>query len=173
MFTNNRTPLFVYCYCTRNWLSLILCSSWCVNVDWSRCTQFCRQCLYTRSTLISELHVLYSSPTIFLAIKSRCMRWAGHVVHTGERWVTYRVWWRDLERQFGKLWRNEWKTLCRILKKPVERAWAGLIWLRTVTSGEPFWTGQWTFGLHKTRKIAWLAEELSASRGHRCIDLVM
>ena len=170
VFKNNRTPLFVYCYCTRNWLSLILCSSWCVNVDWSGCTQFRCLCSYTRNTLTSELHVLYSY--IIPAIKSRCMRWAGHVVHTGERRVTYRVWWWDLKRQFGRLRRNEWKTLYCILKKPVERAWARLMWLRTVTSAEPFWIGQWTFGFHKTRKISWLGEELSAFRGHCCIDLV-
>jgi hypothetical protein len=66
------------------------------------------------------------------------MRWAGHVVHTGERRVTYRVWWRDLKRQFGKLTRNEWKKLYCILKKPFERAWAGLMCLRTVTSDEAF-----------------------------------
>jgi hypothetical protein len=31
-----------------------------------------------------ELHSLYSSPTIVRVIKSRRMRWAGHVVRTGE-----------------------------------------------------------------------------------------
>jgi len=116
----------VYCYWTRNWLPLILCSSLCVNVDWSQCTQICCQWLYTHSTLTSEPNVLYASPNIIPALKSRCMRWAGHVLHTRERRVTYRVWWRDLKRQFGKLWRNEWKTLECILQKPVERR--GLDW---------------------------------------------
>jgi len=31
-----------------------------------------------------ELHVLYSSPNIVRVIKSRRMRWAGHVVRVGE-----------------------------------------------------------------------------------------
>jgi hypothetical protein len=31
-----------------------------------------------------ELHILYSSPNIIRQIKSRRMRWAGHVVHMGE-----------------------------------------------------------------------------------------
>jgi hypothetical protein len=31
-----------------------------------------------------ELHSLYSSPTIVRMIKSRRMRWAGHVTHVGE-----------------------------------------------------------------------------------------
>ena len=38
-----------------------------------------------------ELNDLYSSPNIVLVIKSRGMRWAGHVARMGEeRWV-YRV----------------------------------------------------------------------------------
>jgi hypothetical protein len=60
------------------------------------------------------------------------------VLHTGERRVTYRVWWRDPKRKFGKLRRNERKTLYRILKKPVERVWAGMNCVRTVASGESF-----------------------------------
>jgi hypothetical protein len=31
-----------------------------------------------------ELHSLYSSPNIVRVIKSRRMRWAGHVAHMGE-----------------------------------------------------------------------------------------
>ena len=38
-----------------------------------------------------ELNDLYSSPNIVWAIKSRRMRWAGHVVHIGEREGIYRV----------------------------------------------------------------------------------
>jgi hypothetical protein len=38
-----------------------------------------------------ELHNLYSSPDIIRQIKSRRMRWAGHVVHMGEGRNTYRV----------------------------------------------------------------------------------
>jgi hypothetical protein len=34
-----------------------------------------------------ELHILYSSPNIIRQIKSRRMRWAGHVVHMGEECV--------------------------------------------------------------------------------------
>jgi hypothetical protein len=32
-----------------------------------------------------ELHFLYSSPSIIGTIKSRRMRWAGHVARTGRR----------------------------------------------------------------------------------------
>jgi hypothetical protein len=38
-----------------------------------------------------ELHILYSSPNIFRVIKSRRMRWAGHVARMGEGRGVYRV----------------------------------------------------------------------------------
>jgi hypothetical protein len=38
-----------------------------------------------------ELHSLYSSPNIVMVIKSRRMRWAGHVACMGERRGVYRV----------------------------------------------------------------------------------
>ena len=38
-----------------------------------------------------ELNNLYSSPNIVRVIKSRRMRWTGHVVHIGERRGVYRV----------------------------------------------------------------------------------
>jgi hypothetical protein len=38
-----------------------------------------------------ELHNLYSSPDIIRQIKSRRMRWAGHVAHMGEGRNVYRV----------------------------------------------------------------------------------
>jgi hypothetical protein len=38
-----------------------------------------------------ELHSLYSSPNIVWVIKSRRMRWAGHVARMGERRGVYRV----------------------------------------------------------------------------------
>jgi hypothetical protein len=38
-----------------------------------------------------ELHNLYSSPNIIRMIKSRKMRWAGHVARMGEKWNAYRI----------------------------------------------------------------------------------
>jgi hypothetical protein len=38
-----------------------------------------------------ELHILYSSPNIIRQIKSRRMRWAGHVSRMGEEKNVYRV----------------------------------------------------------------------------------
>jgi len=51
-----------------------------------------------------ELNDLYSSPNIAGAIKSRRMRWAGHVARKGEGEVYTGFWW-------GKLMeRTTWKT---------------------------------------------------------------
>jgi hypothetical protein len=38
-----------------------------------------------------ELHILYSSPNIIRHIKSRRMRWAGHVARMREERNVYRV----------------------------------------------------------------------------------
>jgi hypothetical protein len=50
-----------------------------------------------------ELHILYSSPNIW-QIKSRRMRWAGHVARMGEDRDVYRVLMGKPEgkRQFGR-----------------------------------------------------------------------
>jgi hypothetical protein len=50
-----------------------------------------------------ELHSLYSSPNIVTVIKSRRMRWAGHVARMGERRDVYSV---LVERPEGKRWEN-------------------------------------------------------------------
>jgi hypothetical protein len=38
-----------------------------------------------------DLHELYSSPTIIRIMKSRRMRWAGHVARMGEKRNAYRL----------------------------------------------------------------------------------
>jgi hypothetical protein len=40
-----------------------------------------------------ELHNLYSSPKIIRMIKSRRMRWAGHVARMGRREMHIGYWW--------------------------------------------------------------------------------
>jgi hypothetical protein len=47
-----------------------------------------------------ELHNLYSSPNIIRMIKSRRMRWAGHVALIGRRGIHIRYWWES-----QKAWR--------------------------------------------------------------------
>jgi hypothetical protein len=39
-----------------------------------------------------ELHNLYSLPSIIRVIKSRRMRWAGHVARMGKKRNAYRIW---------------------------------------------------------------------------------
>jgi hypothetical protein len=41
-----------------------------------------------------ELHNLYSSPNIIRMIKSRRIRWAGHVARMGRRGMHIGYWWR-------------------------------------------------------------------------------
>jgi len=43
-----------------------------------------------------ELNYLYSSPNNIRVIKSRRMRWAGHVTSMGEREVYTEFWWGNL-----------------------------------------------------------------------------
>jgi hypothetical protein len=52
-----------------------------------------------------ELHILYCSPNIIRQIKSRRMKWAGHVARMGEKRNVYRV---LMGKPEGK--RSTWKT---------------------------------------------------------------
>jgi hypothetical protein len=49
-----------------------------------------------------ELHDLYSSPSIIRIIKSRRMRWAGHVVRMGRRGTLIDYWWEKPEEKRQK-----------------------------------------------------------------------
>jgi hypothetical protein len=44
-----------------------------------------------RTVCVEILHKLYSSPSIITIIKSRSMRWAGHVARMGEKRNAYRI----------------------------------------------------------------------------------
>jgi hypothetical protein len=79
-----------------------------------------------------ELHNLYSSPDIIRQIKSRRMRWAGHMAHMGEGRNVYRVFVgkpegknhlqdQDVDGRKESKW-----TLGRL----VGGAWSGFTWLR-------------------------------------------
>jgi hypothetical protein len=84
-----------------------------------------------------ELHILYLSPNIIRQIKSRRMRWAGHVARMGEERKVYRVLVesrkeRDLLEDRGADGRmgSEW-----ILGRLAGWVWSGSSWLRIGTSG--------------------------------------
>jgi hypothetical protein len=83
-----------------------------------------------------ELHNLYSSPDIIRQVKSRRVRWAGHVARIGEKSVQA-FWWespkeRDhLEDQVvGGMMGSEW-----IFGRLAWVVWVGFDWLRTGTGG--------------------------------------
>jgi hypothetical protein len=84
-----------------------------------------------------ELHNLYSSPDIIRQIKSRRMRWAGHVARMGEGRNVYSVLVgkhegkdhsedRGIDGRMGSKW-----TLGRL----VGGVWSGFSWLRIGTVG--------------------------------------
>jgi hypothetical protein len=60
---------------------------------------------------------LYFLPTVVRVIKSRRLRWAGHVARIGERRGVYRVWVGKLEgkKPFGKP-RSRWEEILRCRK---------------------------------------------------------
>jgi hypothetical protein len=52
-----------------------------------------------RRLLNEELYNMYSSPNIIRVIKSRRMKWVGHVARMSERRGVYRVWWGNLRER--------------------------------------------------------------------------
>jgi hypothetical protein len=84
-----------------------------------------------------ELHILYSSPNIIRQIKSRRMRWAGHVARMGEEKIVYRVLMENPEgkRPLGRPdinWRMGSKWILGRFAGEVE---IGSSWLRIGTVG--------------------------------------
>jgi hypothetical protein len=85
-----------------------------------------------------ELHNLYSSPDIIRQIKSRRMRWAGHVARMGEGRNVYRVLVgkpegnRPLERP-----RRRWEDGIKMDLSEIGwgGVWSGFSWLRIWTVG--------------------------------------
>jgi hypothetical protein len=78
-----------------------------------------------------ELHNLYCSPSIIRIIKSRRLRWAGHVARMGEKRNAYRILVGKPEGlDVGKKIILRW-----ILERWNGVGWSGLIWLRIGTGG--------------------------------------
>jgi hypothetical protein len=82
------------------------------------------------------LNDMYCSPNIVRAIKSRRMRWAGHVACMGERRGAHRV----LVGKPEKIDNLEdpgvdWRIILKWIFRKWDGAWTGLIWLRIGTGG--------------------------------------
>ena len=84
-----------------------------------------------------ELNDLYSSPNIIRAIRSRRMRWAGHVACMGERRGIYRVLVGKPEgKRLLRRPRHRWEIILRwIFREWDVGVWTGSSWLRIGTGG--------------------------------------
>jgi hypothetical protein len=86
-----------------------------------------------------ELYNLYSPPDIIRQIKSRRMRWAGHVARMGEGRKMYRVLvgMPEGKRPLGRP-RRRWEDGIKMDLREigwVQGVWSGFTWLRIGTGG--------------------------------------
>jgi hypothetical protein len=85
-----------------------------------------------------ELRDLYTSPSIIRILKSKRMRWAGHVARMGRRATLIDYWWESQTERDHKEDQDVdgWIILRCILEKWDGVMWTGLVWLRIGTGGE-------------------------------------
>jgi hypothetical protein len=78
-----------------------------------------------------ELHILYSSPNIISQIKSRRMRWVGHVARMGVERNVYRVLMGkpEVKRPLGRP-RHRWEDGIRMNFKEI--GWGSVDWIQLV-----------------------------------------
>jgi hypothetical protein len=82
-----------------------------------------------------ELYALYSSPNVILTIKSRRLRWVGHVARMEERRDVYRV---SVGKPEGSIplgiRRHKWENNIKMDFREVDcGSWIRSIWLRMET----------------------------------------
>ena len=84
-----------------------------------------------------ELNDLYSSPNIVRVIKSRRMRWAGHVAGMDEERGCIGCWWGNRREgdDWGDLGVDGWIILGWISRRWDVGIWTGLGWPRIETGG--------------------------------------
>ena len=86
---------------------------------------------------VNELNDLYLSPNIVRVIKSRRMRWAGHVARMGEERGVYRVLVGNRRERdhWGDLGIDGWIILGWFSRRWGVCIWTGLVWPRVETGG--------------------------------------
>jgi hypothetical protein len=91
-----------------------------------------------RNQYNERLNDLHSSPQIILVIKSRRMRWVGHVPHTGKRRSAHRVLMGKPEGKepFGKVW-CQWENNIKMYLQEVGRK--GLDWIVLAQDRDRWW----------------------------------
>jgi len=84
-----------------------------------------------------ELNDLYCSTNNVRVIKSRRMRWAGHVERMGEESGCIGSWWGNRREgdYWGDLGVDVWIILGRISRRWDVGIWTGLVWPRVETGG--------------------------------------
>jgi hypothetical protein len=84
-----------------------------------------------------ELHNLYSSPSIIRVIKSRTMRWAGHVARIGEKRNAHRILVGKLEgkRPLGRS-RRRWLDNTKMDLREI--VWDGVDWIDMAQDRDPW-----------------------------------
>jgi hypothetical protein len=85
-----------------------------------------------------ELNDLYSSPDIVLVIKSRRMKWAGHVAHMGDKRVVYSVlvWKPEAKRPLGRP-RLRWEDNIKMDVQEVRCG--GMDWIELIEDRDRWW----------------------------------
>jgi hypothetical protein len=81
-----------------------------------------------------ELHNLYSSPNIIRQVKSRRMRWAGHVARMAEERKVYRILMGKPEGRPRRRWEDGISMDLREIGW--KGVWSGVSWLRIQTGDE-------------------------------------
>jgi hypothetical protein len=85
-----------------------------------------------------ELYALYSSPNIIRVMKSRRLRWAGHVACMGERRGSYRalVGKPEGRRPLGRP-RRSWEDIIKMDLREV--GWEGMDWINLAQDRDRWW----------------------------------